>query len=134
MAARCDAIQVELDGGEGDAERRTALTDGLERCQALATAWGERCAIWEEDPEGWVAAEIGSMRESGLYDNPKSLRDCVCNDHIDNDRDGLVDQQHPGCGEKICFDGDDGDGDGLIDAIDPDCLSLPESSPEMSTP
>lgn len=57
-----------------------------------------------------------------------------CNDGIDNDNNGLADNEDPSCyspfmeeGELFadapCADGVDNDGDGLIDALDPQCAS-----------
>jgi hypothetical protein len=62
----------------------------------------------------------------------------ACSDGKDNDGDGWIDADDPGCytggsydptdtdesnsGED-CSDGDDNDGDGLIDAADPDCTN-----------
>ena len=49
----------------------------------------------------------------------------LCNDKIDNDKDGLVDCDDPDCacsGQKeICDNGIDDDGDKLVDCDDPDC-------------
>ncbi len=61
--------------------------------------------------------------------------DCVpfqCSDGEDNDGDGLVDMEDPGCdspqdddesGIFQCSDGEDNDGDGLVDMEDPGCDS-----------
>lgn len=55
-----------------------------------------------------------------------------CGDGLDNDGDGLVDDQDPGCtgptdpseiDDFQCNDGLDNDGDGLIDMDDPGCTS-----------
>src|SRR5205814_10279747 len=55
-----------------------------------------------------------------------------CNDGIDNDGDGLIDEADPGCAFNMgrteapnpaqCNDGLDNDGDGLIDTADPGCM------------
>ena len=56
----------------------------------------------------------------------------ICSDGLDNDEDGLVDNDDPGCsgpddGDEtqdvpgICADGKDNDGDGFVDMVDPDC-------------
>lgn len=59
-----------------------------------------------------------------------------CNDGIDNDLDGSIDADDPGCGygdgsseNPPCLDGLDNDTDGLIDAADPGC-NLPGSIQE----
>lgn len=66
-----------------------------------------------------------------------------CSDAIDNDLDGLVDMQDPGCASPMdsdefnapidqtipaCSDGTDNDGDGLADMNDPGCASLSDQS------
>ncbi|MCP4577622.1 MAG: cellulase family glycosylhydrolase [Deltaproteobacteria bacterium] len=68
-----------------------------------------------------------------------------CGDGIDNDSDGLVDLQDPGCSNAgddnetdeappttQCSDGVDNDGDGLIDLQDPDCINALDD--DESTP
>jgi len=68
-----------------------------------------------------------------------------CGDGIDNDGDGLVDLQDPGCSNAgddnetdepapttQCNDGVDNDGDGVIDLSDPDCLNAQDD--DESTP
>jgi hypothetical protein len=56
-----------------------------------------------------------------------------CRDHVDNDGDGLVDCDDPGCAAfsfcaelsaAACSDGVDNDGDALVDCADPDCQRL----------
>ena len=60
----------------------------------------------------------------------KGLKEC--NDRIDNDGDGLIDLNDPGCssrkdsselGTNQCNDGLDNDGDGYIDLEDSECTS-----------
>jgi len=68
-----------------------------------------------------------------------------CGDGIDNDGDGLVDLDDPGCTDAgdndetneippttQCSDGIDNDGDGLIDLADPDCINAQDD--DESTP
>ena len=68
-----------------------------------------------------------------------------CGDGIDNDGDGLIDLQDPGCTDagdndetdKVpsttqCSDGIDNDGDGLIDLADLDCINAQDD--DESTP
>src|SRR3989339_184373 len=70
----------------------------------------------------------------------------ACNDWIDNDGDGLVDMDDPGCTSptddneynapvqpKQCADGIDNDWDGLIDMDDPGCTS-PTDDNEYNAP
>ncbi|MEN9582847.1 MAG: hypothetical protein RL641_801, partial [Candidatus Parcubacteria bacterium] len=67
----------------------------------------------------------------------------ACNDGIDNDGDGLVDQADPGCTSATdnneynyvptpvvyaCNDGIDNDGDGLTDQADPGCTSATDNN------
>ena len=63
----------------------------------------------------------------------------TCNDGLDNDGNGLADNEDPSCytpyqdeGELFadlpCADGVDNDGDGLIDALDPQCASRSASA------
>jgi hypothetical protein len=54
----------------------------------------------------------------------------ACGDGLDNDLDGHVDVDDPGCPSAVatpedpaCDDGEDNDGDGAIDLADPQCLS-----------
>src|SRR5688572_21585510 len=67
-----------------------------------------------------------------------------CEDGVDNDGDGLVDLNDPGCTTPLdddernaaeCGDGSDNDGDGLADyGQDPDCESAadPSEQPQCS--
>jgi cysteine-rich repeat protein len=53
-----------------------------------------------------------------------------CDDGVDNDGNGLVDCEDPGCAEvcreaEICNDGVDNDGDGAVDCEDDDCRADP---------
>jgi hypothetical protein len=55
-----------------------------------------------------------------------------CTDGVDNDLDGLVDEEVVGelqCGESICDDGVDNDLDGLIDELDPAPVSTGTLTP-----
>ena len=49
----------------------------------------------------------------------------ICDNGIDDDDDGLIDEDDPDCAviveEEICDNGIDDDGDGLVDFQDPDC-------------
>jgi len=70
-----------------------------------------------------------------------------CSDGIDNDGDGLVDLQDPGCSNAgddnetddpfpttQCSDGIDNDGDGLIDLADPDCVNTQDDDESTLPP
>jgi hypothetical protein len=67
--------------------------------------------------------------------------DPTCSDGIDNDDDGLTDEQDPDCipppgvegppGDPSCSDGIDNDDDGLTDEEDPDCIP-PNVPPDCS--
>lgn len=87
-----------------------------------------------------------SADDGGSCLDGTSTRPCIsahvsltygCSDGLDNDGDGLIDQQDPQCfgpyGSEspdgigrmaidTCADGIDNDGDGLVDRDDPDCL------------
>jgi hypothetical protein len=58
---------------------------------------------------------------------PQLVEDC--GNGVDDDEDGLVDCDDPGCGtsplckELACADGIDNDGDGATDCADPDCAA-----------
>lgn len=57
--------------------------------------------------------------------------DCI--DGIDNDDDGLLDSEDPGCSGREaaagdCEDGVDNDDDGTIDILDPGCYSIAEDN------
>jgi hypothetical protein len=58
-----------------------------------------------------------------------------CTDGVDNDGDGVTDQQDPDCqspegppGDPSCSDGIDNNGNGLTDANDPGCQTTPPPS------
>jgi hypothetical protein len=67
----------------------------------------------------------------------------ACSDLADNDGDGLVDMEDPGCSDPsdndetdplpACMDGQDNDEDGLVDMQDPGCDS-PEDNDETNSP
>jgi hypothetical protein len=58
------------------------------------------------------------------------LAGAPCDDGVDFDLDGWIDQDDPGCAdglflveEPVCQNGDDDDGDGLVDwPADPECV------------
>ncbi len=67
--------------------------------------------------------------------------DPTCDDGVDNDGDGQIDEDDPDCapppgdegppGDPSCDDGLDNDGDGLIDEDDPDCVP-PNEPPDCT--
>jgi hypothetical protein len=62
-----------------------------------------------------------------------------CGDGLDNDCDGLIDTNDPGCvvvpSEANCFDGlDDDDGDGAIDCADSDCANVQDGACDTGMP
>jgi hypothetical protein len=72
----------------------------------------------------------------GCADPACAERACteICDDGVDNDRDGSTDCLDAGCARdplcvEDCADGVDDDGDGLADCDDPDCFSA--SCPEL---
>jgi hypothetical protein len=99
-------------------------------------------AIFRVDPltGSLTALQPGNTRSFiGLAVFPFST---ACSDGLDNDGDGLVDLDDPGCESPddvseqstslVCDDGVDNDGDGLVDLDDPGCESTDDSS-EQST-
>lgn len=76
------------------------------------------------------------------YENPLDSDDS-CNDCLDNDGDGWIDEKDPDCvngeaeteltTENTCNDGVDNDGDGLVDVADDNCVDgLSAESAECS--
>jgi len=70
----------------------------------------------------------------------------ACDDGLDNDDDGLVDLDDPGCASAVdndetdpvtpsyqCSDGQDNDGDGLVDLADPGCTTADDDSEQDPT-
>lgn len=83
------------------------------------------CPMWGETqtcPDGTSCSAGYCRSETG----PVEAEDCV--NEVDDDGDGLVDCQDPGCNNspacgivEICDNQQDDDGDGLIDCVDPNC-------------
>jgi|GEM_PF-949707 len=97
-------------------------TGGDGTIQVQGDGWNSELAVGESTSFGFCA-----KRDQ----KPSTYQ---CNDGIDNDGDGLVDLQDPGCASAEdndetndpppatqCSDGVDNDGDGLIDLKDPGC-------------
>lgn len=107
--------------------------------------------------EGWNDECTGISRCSFIMDRERSLTatfegtptSAQCADGKDNDGDGLVDDQDPGCDRDDteapdnrpappatdCNDGRDNDGDGLIDSgQDPGCTDGTEEDSGATTP
>jgi hypothetical protein len=88
---------------------------------ATATATATRTAT----PTRTASPTPTPVPDEGPFGNPS------CGDGLDNDADGLVDNQDPGChpppgpegppGDPTCFDGFDNDGDSLTDGGDDGC-------------
>jgi hypothetical protein len=60
----------------------------------------------------------------------------ICDNGVDDDGDGLVDQNDPDCqapAQEICDNGVDDDGDGLVDGDDPDCPYTQRVAPRTTT-
>jgi hypothetical protein len=87
-------------------------------------------------------AATGGPTDTVLFDDLTLRRDKPqCSDGIDNDGDGRVDAEDPGCysvtdddesPDPQCSDGIDNDGDGLVDTADPSCNGY-ANSPLEST-
>jgi hypothetical protein len=79
------------------------------------------------DPSAWAGS--AGWRPSATSGGSPGASDLpVCSDSVDNDLDGLVDLDDPGCAdasssteEPQCQDSSDNDGDGFADEDDPDC-------------
>ncbi len=106
--------------------------------------------------EGWEDACTGVDRCSFVMDRERSVTATFegsptvpqCEDRRDNDSDGLVDEDDPGCdvdGTEApdnrpdpisdCQDGRDNDSDGLVDsAQDPDCADGTEAASGAAAP
>ena len=88
---------------------------------------------WDNDV--WDYGYIAQLRPLIDGFNEKS---CQCVDGLDNDGDGLVDMDDPGClssgdndeynAPPQCDDGIDNDGDGVVDMEDPDCECATDNS------
>jgi hypothetical protein len=96
------------------------------------------------DLSGWTLEEATDVSDDGRTivgygQNPEGLTEAwlarlppACGDRLDNDRDGSMDSEDPGCihpgsdqEDPACNDGVDNDLDGLIDANDPHCANAP---------
>ncbi len=87
---------------------------------------------WGSDIVGWISFSGSGYGVSCLNCGSTSSLP-QCSDGIDNDGDGLVDMNDPGCASPSdnseanslpqCSDGIDNDGDGLVDMNDPGCAS-----------
>ncbi len=89
----------------------------------------------------WVVSPCGHT--PGAVNCADSLIITACDDGIDNDGDGWIDLDDPGCpnaadddeslvGPDECGDQADNDGDGLIDGLDPNCAD-PTGDSESAT-
>ncbi len=120
------------------------VCDGCD-CAPANADYGSEC---DQDGDGWCAEDTGPLNANPLYagcdnelagGNPQiSGSDCddeaataspsnatedpFCGDQLDNDCDGLTDQDDPDCAAPTCTD-PDGDGYGTGDGcLGPDCL------------
>jgi hypothetical protein len=81
------------------------------------------------------AAEVCVADSEPQTEGP--LGDPTCEDQLDNDCDGLLDDLDPDCQaifEDDCFDGVDNDEDGLTDCEDPDCDGVEDGACETGEP
>ena len=102
----------------------TLLIAGTDYQQGLE---GNNLVIWL-NVESEDATQFTICQQSvgcGENDNPE-----ICNNGIDDDGDGLIDNNDPDCFmSEICNDGLDNDGDGLIDCDDLDCDGCADNCP-----
>lgn len=113
-------------------ETADVLVDGVERISDWVSPGGldlDLGPVWFGSPPP-AFTSIGAMGEArtNLVELEIQLPDC--DDGQDNDADGLVDLEDPGClaledtselDGFACNDGDDNDGDTLVDLADPGC-------------
>mgnify|MGYP007046920529 CR=1 FL=1 len=86
----------------------------------------------DDDADGWTNDADPDCWFGDVETGPSGF---VCNDFVDNDGDGAIDADDPGCiaadrwteddldSGTDCADGTDNDGDGWIDAADGGCLT-----------
>lgn len=150
----CDANGVSADGSvivgncSGRGREHAVVWTASGQVRSLAALLAPRTAGWSQLNAYGVAADGRTIVGSGLdrAGNRQAWRAVVedydpvaiCANEIDDDGDGLVDLEDPGCpfGEATsedppCDDGLDNDGDGLVDFADPMCQA---SWPYWETP
>ncbi len=118
------------------------LTNYNERCNEIINcATPNQCKYVEENegvccPEtDCVSDELECIDNDATYGNLfcdsgkfELLPGEICNDQIDNDRDGRYDcgdsdcKESEFCFEGVCNDRAETDNDGMVDCIDPDCF------------
>lgn len=110
--------------GDVDGNGRVDEADYLALMAAVGTRLGHPGfpPAGDLEPDGVIAREDLTLLSVLVYGTT------ACNDGDDNDGDGLVDADDPGCASPLlpledpaCDDGRDNDGDGLVDAADPQC-------------
>jgi formylglycine-generating enzyme required for sulfatase activity len=107
----------------------------IRRIRGGSWFWGPILAKWDFDD---VMHSSDQFNDLG-FRVVRLLPDAACSDGLDNDGDGLVDLDDPGCADGndlderspalACDDGADNDGDGRVDLDDPGCPA-PGSTPE----
>ncbi len=140
--------------GSNDLESSQQWVDLMEAANISWAYWNysddwRSGAVFEPGtcPDGpWTG---DSLKESGqlvLGWLQGTAMEAACGDGIDNDGDGLIDMEDPGCDHQNdtseidpspeqpqCDDGQDNDGDGLVDLDDPGCASS-EDDDEYNPP
>ena len=116
----------ELRWGTADPEAIRALFFGDRRTLSFAIAPTADNGTGTAE----VAVDYVEVRLRYRLDPEGEVR--TCRDGLDNDQDGLVDCQEPGCATVdpedsllTCLDGLDNDCDGLVDCDDPGCACPP---------
>jgi len=116
------------------------ITSGIVTKPKKAATWYDydpNCASPSDDDESGLIATPATGPDFGTTDDEEEPEVDYCSDGYDNDEDGLVDLDDPGCTNGIttvnaeynrCGDGIDNDGDGYVDTADPECSDSGDDS------
>ncbi|MFH1333116.1 MAG: hypothetical protein ABIH53_02700 [archaeon] len=130
-----------------DATQYSTKTGTSSAIPSSATNTGEKwiCKVFTPSSGYLPEMYIGEATKTVKADAPVIVKS-LCEDGLDNDGDGLVDMDDPGCSNPEdddeynapdpvyqCSDGIDNDNDGLVDMQDPGC-SGPTDNSEYNMP